>query len=252
MNLTELALRRPVTTVMVFVSTILIGMISTKLIPLEFFPEMDAPFLRVELPYSGSSPEEIERQITRPAEEALATIPGIRRMTSYADANGGNVNLMFDWGETTKVKALEVREKLDNVRDQFPSDFTRYVVRQESTSEIPILELRISSERDLSGAYDLLDRKLKRPIERIDGVSQASLNGVAPRELRIELIADRVASHRINLAQLSNKLQNANFAVTAGKITDANRRLVVRPIGQLTSPEQVEAVVIAPTGLRLR
>lgn len=252
MNISELSMRRPVTTMMLFLSVVVIGAISTRFIPLEFFPEFDAPFIFVDLPYPGSSPEETERLIARPAEEVLATIPGIKRMTSNSHANGAWVQLHFDWGENTVLKGSQVREKLDNVQDQFPSDMERYFVFQRSSSDMPVLNLRVSSDRDLSGSYDLLNRKIKRRLERIEGVSKVDLNGVEPKELRIEMIADRIQAHNINLVDLTSNLRQANFSVSAGKIDESGRRFVVRPMGQLTTPEAVGNLIIDSSGLRLR
>ncbi len=251
MNLTQTAIRRPVTTLMVFLSLIMIGAISSRLIPLELFPSLDFPVLVINVPYPGSTPEEVERQITRPAEEVIATVSGIKRMRSDSREDMSQIVLFFDWGEDTNIKAIEVREKLDGIRDQFPTDVERIFVGQFSTSDAPILQLRISSERNLSGAYELLDRKLKRPVERVEGVSKVELYGVEPREIRIELSADRIAAHRVDLGRMVQSLQRANFSVTAGHITDGNRRYVVRPSGELTRVEQVENLIVVD-GVRLR
>ncbi len=96
----------------------------------------------------------------------------------------------------------------------------------------------------------MLDRKLKRPVERVEGVSKVELYGVNPREIRIELSADRIAAHRVDLGRMVQALQRANFSVTAGRITDGNRRYVVRPSGELTKIEQVENLIVA-NGVRL-
>lgn len=250
MNLSNTAIRRPVTTMMVFVSLIMIGAISTRLIPMELFPEFDAPVLFITIPYPGSTPEEVERQITRPAEEVIATVSGIEEMTTDSHEDRVDIFLEFEWGTDTNLKAIEVHERLDGIRDQLPTDVERIVVGQFSSNDQPILEMRISSKRDLSGAYELLDRKLKRPMERIDGVSKVELYGVNRKEVRIELMADRIAAHRIDLNNMVGMLQQANFSVTAGRITDGNRRYVVRPSGELTTIEQVRNLVVAP-GVRL-
>ncbi|MEJ2627998.1 MAG: efflux RND transporter permease subunit, partial [bacterium] len=172
MNLTQSSLKRPVTTIMIFVCFVVIGIIVSQLLPLEFFPDLDAPFINIYIPYPNSTPEEIEREITRPAEEVLATISGIKRMTSNSRENNCNINLEFDWGIDANVKALEVKEKLDGVRQQFPPDLERFYVRKFSTSDWSILTIRLSSNRDLSNAYEMLDRNLKKRIERIDGISK--------------------------------------------------------------------------------
>ena len=252
MNLTQTSMRRPVTTLMVFVCMLLIGGLSMRLIPLELFPEFDVPVVFVQVPYPGSTPEEVERQITRPAEEALATISDVKRMRSTSRENQAEVQLEFNWGVDTDIKAIEAREKLDAVRDQLPADIERIFVGQFSTSDMPILQLRVSSERDLSSAYELLDRKLKRRIERIDGVSKVDLYGVQPREVRIELEADRVAAHRVDLVSLQEQLRGANFSTTAGRITDGGRRYIVRPVGELTTIDQISNLVINERGLRVR
>ncbi len=252
MSLTKLSMRRPITTLMVFLCFVMLGVITTPLIPLEYFPDLSEPNLWINIPYPGSTPEEVEREILRPVEEVLATMSDVRRMNSDAREDGASVRLNYDWGVDIKLKALEAREKLNGIQDQLPVDVERIFVNQWSTEDMPIMELRISASRDLSDSYELLDRKVKRLIERVEGVSQVELYGVQPKEVRIELLADRIAAHHINLPQLVGELQQANFSVTAGQITDSGRRFVVRPTGEITSVEQIGNLVITPNGLRLR
>jgi HAE1 family hydrophobic/amphiphilic exporter-1 len=252
MNLTSTSLRRPVTTLMIFACFIVIGVISGKLLPLEYFPDMEFPGIWINIPYPGSTPEEVERQITRPVEEVLATISGIKRMETTSSESGANIQLRFDWGENTAIKALEVREKIDGIRHQLPRDLERIFVNQWSASDMAMLQVRVSSNRDLSNSYDMLNRNLKRRLERIEGVSKVDLYGVEKKEIRIELLADRIAAHRVDLGQLAETLRRSNFSITAGRITDANRRFVVRPIGEFQSIEEYGDLIIGENGLRLR
>ncbi|PQJ35809.1 hypothetical protein BSZ35_15475 [Salinibacter sp. 10B] len=252
MNLPRLALRRPVTTMMVFLCLVVIGGLSTRLIPLELFPAFDVPVLWVNIPYPGSTPEEVERQITRPAEEALATLTDVKRMSSTSSPNQASLQLEFAFGTDTNLKAIEVREKLDGVRDQFPRDVQRIFVGQFSTSDMPILQVRISSDRDLSGAYELLNRKIKRRLERIEGISKVDLYGVAPREVRIDLLSDRVAAHRVNLVELMTMLRESGSSVTAGRVTDGGRRYTVRPATELTTLDEIRNLVVTNSGVRLK
>jgi HAE1 family hydrophobic/amphiphilic exporter-1 len=252
MNLTETSLRRPVTTLMIFLCFIVIGMISTKLLPLEYFPDMEFPGIWINIPYPGSTPEEVERQITKPVEEVLATISSIKRMESTSNESGANIQLEFDWGEKTAIKAMEAREKIEGIRRQLPPDVERFFINQFSSSDMAMLNVRISSNRDLSNSYDMLNRNLKRRLERIEGVSKVDLYGVEKKEIRIELLADRLAAHRIDLNRLSETLRRNNFSVTAGRINDANRRFVVRPIGEFTSVDEYGELIVGDNGLRLR
>jgi HAE1 family hydrophobic/amphiphilic exporter-1 len=252
MNLTESSLRRPVTTLMVFACFLVIGLISTRLLPLEYFPDMDFPGIQINIPYPNSTPEEVERQITKPAEEVLATISGIKRMNSNSGENGAWIQLRFEWGEDTAVKALEAKERLDGIRNQLPRDVERIFVNKFSSSDMAMLNIRISSNRDLSNSYDMLNRNLKRRLERIEGVSKIDLYGVDKKEIRIELLADRITAHRVDLNRLAETLRRSNFSVTAGRITDANRRFVVRPIGEFRSVEEYGDLIIGEHNLRLR
>jgi HAE1 family hydrophobic/amphiphilic exporter-1 len=251
MNITQTALRRPVTTLMFFVCFIVLGIISSQLLPMEFFPDLDAPFIFIDIPYPGSSPEEVERQITQPAEEVVATISSIKRMRSNSYPGGAWIQLEFDWGVDTDVKALEAKEKLESIRHLFPDDLERFFIRKWSTADMEILTLRISSNRDLSNAYDMLNRNIKRRIERIEGVSKVDLYGVEKKEIKIKLSADRIIEHGVDIGRLSQTLRRSNFLVTAGKITDHNQRLVVRPVGEFQSFEEIGQVVVGEHGLRL-
>ncbi len=251
MKHTELALKRPVTTIVVFVALAMTGLIASRLLPLEKFPDIEWPGIWVEIPYEGSTPEEVERLITRPVEEALATLSGLQRMRSWSREDRAQVQLEFDWDESMGAMGIEARAKIDSIRHTLPEDVRRVFVFTGSLADQPVLQLRISSDRDLSDSYDLLDRLLKRRIERIDGVSRVQLQGVDPREIRILLRSNALAAYGVDVAELRDLLVRSNFAVSAGRLTAGDQRLSVRPSGEFSSVEQIRDLVINAQGLRL-
>ena len=245
------ALNRPVTIIMVFVSMVAVGLVSSRLLPLEYFPAVDIPFILLDIPYQGSTPEEVEREITRPAEEVIATLSGIKRLESTSTANGARLEVIFDWGTDVATKAVEARERVEAIRDQFPSDVRRINVLKFNFTDMPVLTLRISSERDLSTAYDMLMRSLVRPLQRLPGVARVDFQGIEPREIRIELIADRVIAHGIDLVKLQAQLSQVNFSDSAGLIRDGDTRYRVNPRGEFRSIDEIRDLVISRDGLRL-
>ena len=251
MKHTEIAIRRPVTTVVVFVALALVGLIATRLLPLEKFPDIEFPGIFIQVPYAGSTPEEVEKLITRPIEESLATLSGVERMYSTSSENQSQIFLQFGWDESMGAKGIEARAKVDGIRHELPDDIRRILIFTGSLGDQPVLQLRISSERDLSDSYEMLDRLLKRRLERIEGVSQVSLEGVDPREIRILLKPDRLAAHGITIDEVRTLLESSNFAVSAGRLTDSDQRFSVRPRGEFTSVQQIRDLVLNNDNLRL-
>ena len=214
--LARFALNRPVTIGMVFISMLLFGAVSGKLLPLEKFPGIDIPEMVVEVPYPDATPVEIETMITRPVEEAIATMSGIKRLRARSYENKAEVIVEFDWDENLKAKGVEAREKIDAIRHLLPADVERVMVYKFNTNDMPIFQLRVSSDRDLSLAYDLLERNLKRPIERVAGVSKVELYGTLKRQITIRLDPKLLTAYQVDVTALGQKLQNANFSLTAG------------------------------------
>jgi HAE1 family hydrophobic/amphiphilic exporter-1 len=241
---TEVALRRPVTTVMVFLAVTLIGVIAAHLLRLEQFPDIQFPGMEVTIPYAGSTPQEIEEQITRPVEEALATLSGIREIRSTSSESDARIEISFDWGTDFDAVGFQVRTKLDAIRSQLPPGADRMLIFAGSLGDQPILQVRIAADQDLSDAYDTLERYLKRPVERLDGVARVELAGVEPREVRILVDAGRVAAHGIDLRNLRELLERSNFSVSAGEITELGQRFNVRPIGEFRTLDDIRNLVL--------
>lgn len=252
MNFTDLSLRRPVTTMMVFISFVVIGIIASRMVPLEYFPDISFPGAYISVPYQNSTPEEVERNITRPIEEGIATISGIKRISSTSSENQAGIFVEFEMGSDISLKAMELKEKIDGIRNQLPDDMERFNINKFSAQDNPMMNLRISSERDLSNAYELLNRNLKQRIERINGVAKVDLYGVEQKQIRIELIPERLEAHNVNLNELAEQLRRSNFSVTAGKIEDAGKRYLVRPTGEITDPAEFANLVIGPDHLQLK
>ncbi|MCZ4336473.1 efflux RND transporter permease subunit [Shewanella colwelliana] len=250
MNITRLAIKRPVTTSMFFVAILLFGLASSRLLPLEMFPGIEMPQVLIEVPYKGSTPAEVERDITNVLEESLATMGGIEELRSRSSQNGAEIELRMKWGENVATKSLEAREKIDAVRHLLPKDVERVFIRQFSTADMPVLTVRISSDRELSGAFDLLDKQLKRPLERVEGVSQVTLYGVEQKQIEIRINADKLSASGISAQALQARLQQENFIVSAGTLRTNAKVYQVSPKGEFLDLAQIRALVLAP-GIRL-
>lgn len=244
--LAAFAIRRPVTILMLFFSMLVFGIISSQLLPLEKFPSIDIPEIAIRIPYKDATPVEIEKMITRPVEEALATMSGIKKIRSRSSEDAAEIQLQFAWDENLKAKGIEVREKIDAIRAELPSDVERVLVYQFNTNDMPIFSLRVSSKRDLSSAYDLLDRNLKRPIERVDGVSKVELYGVTKKQISIRLDSQLMAALQVDTNELTQALSQANFSVTAGSFIDKNfnQKITVNPLGEFTSVQEIRDLIV--------
>ena len=252
MSIAELSIKRPVTAVMLFVSLFVVGLIAAIRLPLEAFPEVSPPFIFVQMPYTGSTPEEVERTVLRPVEESLSTMTGIKRMDAGARADGANIFIQFsDWDRDVAIAASEARERIDAIRADLPEDLQRYFVQKFSTTDQPVLRVRLAGDIDLTGAYDLIDREFKRRIERLPGVARVDVSGAPPNEVEIAIQPDRLTAHNLSLNELTTRLQAVNFSVSAGQIDDGGQRLRVQPVGEVTDLQQLRELVIGANGTRL-
>ncbi len=252
MSVAEFSIRRPITTIMCFVSLVVVGLIAAFRLPLEALPDISAPFLFVQVPYTGSTPEEVERTIIRPTEEALATMTGIKRMRSQATSEGASIFIEFtDWDRDIAIAASDARERIDAIRTDLPDDLQRYNVFKWSSSDEPVLKVRLASSSDLTGAYDMLDPGFKRRIERIPGVARVEISGAPPNEVEIAINADRLTAHNLSINELNERLRALNFSISAGQIDDNGQRVRIQPVGEIADLQELRDLVIDTKGLRL-
>ena len=244
MSLTSLALRKPVTTFMLCLTMLLTGFAATQLLPLEKWPGIDIPEMMINAPYQASTPAEVERLVTKPLEEALSTMGGIIRLNSNSTEHGAEIGIEVEWERSLTGKAIEAREKIDAIRHLLPEDLQRVFVFQFSTADMPILTLRISSERELKNSYQLLNNYLKKPLERLSGVSKVELYGVDPRQISIRLLSDRMASHNIDIKQLTLMLRKENFTINAGSLKSEQATIRISPKGEFTRLHDIRALQV--------
>ncbi|MEQ8279224.1 MAG: efflux RND transporter permease subunit [Deltaproteobacteria bacterium] len=253
-SLADLAVKRPVTTLMLLLSMTVLGAVALYRLPLAFMPDIREPQIFVRVPYPSASPEQIERMILRPVEEALGTVRGIKHMWAFADREGGMVGLNFDWTVDMRHARVEVWERMDRARSELPDDIGDITVSPNWNArevETPILEGRLSSPLNLSESYDLLERRIVRPLQRVPGVAQVRLDGVQPKEVRVNLRVADLAHHGVDVRDVERILQRSNFDESLGKITTGDRRLAVRTVATFQSIEQIAALPIREEGLRL-
>lgn len=253
MNLPKLAVSRPVTTLMVLVSVLVLGGVAWSRLPLAFLPEVDAPFIGIQIPYPNSNPTQVEKEITKPVEEALATLSGIKKLRSSSTADGAEINLEFEWGRDLDVVRMQVSEKMDQVKPSLPAGVGEVLILSFSTSDIPVIEGRIAAEGvDLSRNYDLLETRVANRIRRVPGVARVGLHGVAPREISIDLVLDRVKAHNVDLGPLIARLQGASQNLVLGQVDSGGLRYTARALGAFGSVESIADLPVNDQGLRLR
>jgi HAE1 family hydrophobic/amphiphilic exporter-1 len=253
MKIYELAVHKPVIVTICLITLLTLGVISVSKLPVEFLPQMDFPFIGVFVPYPNALPTHVERQIVKPLEEVFSTLGDVRRMFSESSSEGAFVGVIFNWGRDVSVLRMEVKEKIDQIRNELPSDIEHLQIFTFNSNDQPIMVGRISAKgRDLMGSYDLLEKTILNPLKRIDGVGRVAIDGIEPQEVSIYLELDRLKAHRVDVDALFAMIQTMNLSATLGEVTSKGLRYNVRGVGNFTDLAQVENLRINESGLRLK
>ncbi|RLA05785.1 MAG: hypothetical protein DRQ47_00260 [Gammaproteobacteria bacterium] len=254
MTLPEIAVKRPIGTLMVLLSIFVLGIIALTRLELAFMPEAEQKNLFVVVNYPNASPKAIERMLVRPIEDALASMNGMEHMWSNSDNRGARINLNFEFNVDMDIARAEIHERLDRIKDELPDDLERIIIAENYNpreSGETILEARLSSGRDLSKNYDLLDRKIVKPLERIAGVAVVSLDGVNPREVRINLDLNKLKAHSIDPRQVWQDISKNNENSALGVIRNSQTKITIRSMGAFEDMEHISDLPLSNSSLRL-
>lgn len=253
MRLSDHALSRPVTVIVVTAAILVLGSVSLTRLKLDFLPKMDFPFIGVWAPYPNAVPSQVEKEIARPVEEIMATLGDVKEIFSECDQDGAFVGVVFEFGRSVNVLRLEVQEKMEQVRPLLPQDLEDYYIFTFDTNDIPIMVGRISTPgQDLAGSYDLIERRILNPLRRIEGVGQAEIGGISPQEITVYLMLDRIVEYSVDVEHLFRILNANNVDLSLGRIHNGRQRLAVRALGQFRSIEDIENLQVTSSGIRLK
>jgi HAE1 family hydrophobic/amphiphilic exporter-1 len=250
-NLPRWSLRNPVTASMVLVSILMVGAISAPKLPLAFLPDVSFPELEITIPYPNALPAQVEEEITRPAEEALATLSRVRRINSWSSDNSANISIQFNWGEDIAPLRVEAREKLERIRDQLPVDVDQIQVNSFRSSDIPVLECRIAADHDLSRDYELLNRHVADPLRRVPGVAKVELYGVEPPQVRIDFSLAALQCHGLDAERVLSRLDASSRSLNAGLLRRADEAWPLRVVNQFGNLEEFKNFPVDDRGLKL-
>ncbi len=238
---------RPVAVTMAFLAALVFGWVSYQRLPLELMPDISYPTLTVRTSYEGAAPAEVEQQVARPVEEALATLDGLVRLESRSRAGGADVVLGFDWGADLSAAMQSVRENLQTVR--LPEGADRPLILRYDPSQEPFLRLALGwdapaddPEAGLIALRLLADDEVKRRLEALPGVAAVRVSGGLEREIAVEIREDWLAARQLTVTQVSSALAAANVNLAGGSILDGEVEYLVRTLAELPDLEAIRAL----------
>lgn len=249
----RLSLRRPITMMMVLLSAIVLGFVALVRIPLELIPSgFSPPFLSISVPYPDATAKDVEEKITRPIETAVSTTPGIDQITSFSRAGNARVMMSFESDADMDVAYRQVRDRVSRVRSDLPDDVRSVDIRKESGASIPLAFYGIIWDEEVSDPSAIIERRLARPIERIDGVGVVNVWGGATPEVFIEVDRALADAAGVQIVDLVQRLNRANFTMASGAVQEVDGKYLLRSLADFDDVEQIAQTVVTPAGLRLQ
>ncbi|HXF05461.1 MAG TPA: efflux RND transporter permease subunit [Blastocatellia bacterium] len=244
MKLADICIRRPVFTVMMILSLVVVGAFSYMRLGVDRFPKVEFPIVTVTTVLPGASPEEVETQITKRVEEAVNTIEGIDELTSTTTEGVSLVVVRFALERDVDAASQDVRDRVSRILRDFPEGTDPPIIEKLDVDATPIMSLVVSAPRDLREVTEIADKKLKEVLESTSGVGQIRLIGDRQREIHVLFDPDKLAAHNITVAQLRQALARQNVEIPGGRIDQGNRELTVRTLGRIERVEDFNDVII--------
>lgn len=244
MSLAEYVVKKRVTVMMFTLGIILLGVIALKKLPQELFPRVSYPQITVVTDYANAAPEEIENLITKPIEESVGSVSGLKRIESISREGRSTVVIAFNWGQDIDFAALAVREKIDLIKERLPKEADDPVVLKFDPLSRPIMILSVTAQNMEPVRMKLLAEKMiKDNLEKVEGVASINLSGGVNREIQVNIDQGRLLAGHLSLLQTIQSIEDANVSYPAGSIKKGLYEYLIRTVGEFKSVREVEYAV---------
>lgn len=243
MGLTRLAIRRPLTMLMIVLGLIILGLNGYTLLKVDRYPELNLPFVAAIVIYPGASPTDIEIEVVKPIEDAVAGVSGLDYMQSTARESVGIVLAAFKTNVNADQAAIDVQRALDNV--SLPDDAETPIIYKADIGAMPIMNLAINGPQPLEEKYRIATDVIKPRLLSQQGVAAVNVTGGLEQEIQVQVDPLKMAGYHVSLTQLVGALMQENVNVPAGSITTGAERAAVRSLGRFTTLQEIENVLVS-------
>ncbi|MBI4341902.1 MAG: efflux RND transporter permease subunit [Candidatus Omnitrophica bacterium] len=252
MNLPELSIRRPVLATMLNLGLIVFGVIGLSRLPIRELPDVDPPIVTVTTVYPGASSSVVETQVTEPLEETLASIEGIRTLTSESREQVSNVTIEFDLSRGIDVVAQDVRDRVSRVRGRLPDDIDEPVIAKQDADAQAVMWVALYSDRLSTLELTFLaENVFKDRLQTVPGVSSVIMGGAKRFAIRLWLDPKKMAAHGVTVLDIQQALREQSIELPSGRVEGRERELSIETRGQLKTPQEYDELVIARRGASL-
>ncbi|MCL1113014.1 efflux RND transporter permease subunit [Shewanella basaltis] len=246
MSMINTSVNRPVTVWMFMLAVMLFGMVGFSRLAVKLLPDLSYPSVTIRTAYDGAAPVEIEQLVSKPIEEAVGVVKGLRKISSISRSGMSDVVLEFEWGTNMDMASLEVREKIDTI--ELPLDINKPLLLRFNPNLDPIMRLAFSvpdaDAEQLKQMRTFAEEELKRRLEALSGVAAVRLSGGLEQEVHIELNQQKLSQLNLNADQIKRRINEENINVSAGKVIQGDKEYLVRTLNQFNSLEELGQVIV--------
>lgn len=244
MKLYESAVRKPISTILIFVGVMVFGLFSLNNLAIDMYPEMEMPAISVITTYQGANATDIETNVTRILEDNLNTVNNLKKITSKSSDNVSLITLEFEWGSDLNEASNDIRDVVNRVRSLLPDDADDPSIFKFSSSMIPVMVLSVTADESYNGLEKLLDEQLVNRLNRIDGVGSVSMMGAPEREVQVNLDPRKMEAYNLTVEQIGGVIASENVNIPAGTLDIGNNTINVKTDGEFATSDDLYSVLI--------
>lgn len=244
MHISERAIRRPVTVMMGVLIVIILGIMSLSRIPIDLYPKIEIPTIAVITSYSGVGPEEMENLVTKPIEQAVATVAGIKSVSSTSREGNSMVIVEFNYGVDLDKAVTEVTQKVERAKRSLPDDVDSPTVARMDPNSTAVLTLAVSADMGADQLKSYVQDQIAPALERVNGVASVTVSGGLDREIKVVVDQSKLEQYGITVSDISQQLKSQNMDSSGGNITEGGVSYTVRSLGKFKSVDDIRKVSI--------
>ena len=250
MKIYESAVRKPISTVLLFVGVLVMGLFSLSHLAVDQYPEIEIPQISVITMYPGANAAEIETNITRVLEDNLNTVSNLKKLTSKSQDNVSMITVEFEYGSDLDEGANEIRDAVSRVQSMLPDGIEYPTIFKFSSSMMPIMMLAVTAEESYPALSKILDDKLVNVLNRVDGVGAVSVIGAPEREVQVNVDPVRLDAYGLSVEQLGQIIAAENVNIPSGTIDIGNNTFNIKADGEFKLSDELRKVVVSNAGGR--